>query len=221
MHHTENNTAYDISETESYVRNSWLEYLRYYTTFLFGMLVYPIYYAIHIRRYELAVIHTTAISAWFFIFSLLWKINPVGTWWVLGFPAVLMTILLSFGNWSQHIFVDPDRPTKNHALTYNCMNHFDNQRLFNDGYHVQHHINGPLHWSKLPEYFMSNLDSFALNDGILFQGVHFFDVGVMVMFGQWDKLCSHYVYVDGGKDYSKEELIKMFKHRLNPVQKKK
>jgi len=128
-----------------------------------------------------------------------------------------MSLLLSFGNWSQHCLVDPNRSESNYALTYNCMNHHLNQSLFNDGYHVTHHINGGLHWSELPSYFMKNLPKYIENDGILFRGLHFADVGFLVMTHQWKKLASHYVYIDGGKDYSEDELIEMFKSRTIPI----
>ena len=36
---------------------------------------------------------------------------------------------------------------------YNCVNHFENQKTFNDGYHVIHHIKPGLHWTMLPQEF--------------------------------------------------------------------
>ena len=42
---------------------------------------------------------------------------------------------------SQHIFVDPAAPASNYRLTYNCVGVADNQRSFNDGYHIVHHTN--------------------------------------------------------------------------------
>lgn len=42
---------------------------------------------------------------------------------------------------SQHIFIDPTHPASDYSLAYNCVACPDNQRTFNDGYHVVHHLN--------------------------------------------------------------------------------
>lgn len=220
MHHHENNSKLDITQTEIFQRDSFIDYLKYYVKFKFGMLFYLPYYAFVRKYYFYGINHVVSNSVLFYIFYLSWNFNKLATFWVFIYPALLMSILLSFGNWSQHCLVDPERHESNYNLTYNCMNHPLNQVLFNDGYHVNHHINGGLHWSKLPSYFMENLETFAKNDGILFRGLHFSDVGFLVMTNQWKKLASHYVYVDGGKDYSEEELIEMFKSRVKPINKK-
>jgi hypothetical protein len=59
---------------------------------------------------------------------------------------MITQFLFSFGNYSQHIFVDPQRADDNYALTYCCINAADNQYSFNDGYHITHHLNARLHW---------------------------------------------------------------------------
>ncbi len=65
----------------------------------------------------------------------------------------------------QHIFVDPDSPSNDYTLTYNCIASSDNSRTYNDGYHIQHHLNSRLHWSELPHQFMSALDAHDKHDG--------------------------------------------------------
>ena len=56
-------------------------------------------------------------------------------------------------------------------MTYSCANHPDNQRSFNDGYHVQHHLNSRLHWSQLPLRFVESLPQHAAADGAPLQGL--------------------------------------------------
>lgn len=46
-------------------------------------------------------------------------------------------------------------------MTYNCLQWADNNRTYNDGYHIQHHTNSRTHWSELPTMFMQQL---ALHD---------------------------------------------------------
>ena len=50
-------------------------------------------------------------------------------------------------------------------MTYSCVAHADNQRSFNDGYHVQHHLNSRLHWSELPARFLETMPLHAAADG--------------------------------------------------------
>ncbi len=52
-------------------------------------------------------------------------------------------------------------------MTYSCVAHADNQRSFNDGYHVQHHLNSRLHWSELPARFLKMMAQHAAADGAL------------------------------------------------------
>ena len=55
-------------------------------------------------------------------------------------------------------------------MAYSCVAHADNQRSFNDGYHVQHHLNSRLHWSELPARFLETMAQHADADGALIGG---------------------------------------------------
>jgi len=48
----------------------------------------------------------------------------------------MMFVMAVFGNWSQHIFVDPTKPECNYHLTYNVINTPNNQTSFNDGLYL-------------------------------------------------------------------------------------
>lgn len=134
---------------------------------------------------------------------------------VLIVPFVITSFALMFGNWSQHIFVDPSRPTVDHALTYNCINHVENLFTFNDGYHIIHHVNSRVHWSDMPQRFLDTLGEHAEKESINFVGLHFMQVGIYVMTGQLATLAKHYVHLSDTKK-SEAQLIAMFKERLKP-----
>lgn len=72
---------------------------------------------------------------------------------------------------SQHIFINPAAPHSPHGMTYSCVGHPDNQHSFNDGYHVQHHLNSRLHWSQLPARFIETLPQHTAGDGMPTQRV--------------------------------------------------
>ena len=63
------------------------------------------------------------------------------------------------------MFIDGANPRSAYGLAYNVVNCADNQRTFNDGYHIQHHLNSRLHWSELPGRFRETLDAHAAEDG--------------------------------------------------------
>lgn len=68
----------------------------------------------------------------------------------------------------------------------------------------------------MPAEFLKDIDTYAKNGAVVFDGLGFFDVGVNVMMGNWDTLFEHYVHL-GKEKRSKEEVIKDLKYRLVPI----
>jgi hypothetical protein len=223
MHHQENNSRLDITETETYQRDSIKEYIRYNMTFIFGFFIYLPIYAIVRKRYLLCLNHMICMYYSFWVYKYFHHTNPIGAFIVFGIPTLFNFLALSFGNWSQHIFVTPEKSQDNYNLAYNIINDPSNQATFNDGYHISHHINSTVHWGDLPKYFMDNQDKYAKNGAIVFRGLTVFHVGVYVMTGQWKKLASHYVFLDEefANKSTEDSLIEMFKSRCTAVKKKR
>lgn len=197
MHHIENNHELDISSTEFYQRDNPLHFLWYYIRF--STLIYfelPLYTIKTKRWVDLRRI-TTGLCVWVSTIVVCTKINFLATVWVLIVPVFIVFLAMSFGNWSQHMFVDPSSPESNYHLTYNCIDTFVNRRTFNDGYHVIHHYNARMHWSELPEHFHSAAAQKRHQEegALTFRGIHFFDVGLYAMTGRLHKLAEHYVHL--------------------------
>eukprot|EP01129_Flabellula_baltica_P001355 TRINITY_DN11235_c0_g1_i1.p1 TRINITY_DN11235_c0_g1~~TRINITY_DN11235_c0_g1_i1.p1 ORF type:complete len:371 (+),score=82.56 TRINITY_DN11235_c0_g1_i1:49-1161(+) len=217
MHHIENNVfPWDISSTEPYNRGSIFGYLRYLG--FWSLTVWVLVPTYLYKRKKMSFFKTTIknIAAFALFVFLCYQINPVATLWVYIIPLGLSVILLSFGNFSQHIFIDPENPKSNYGLTYNAVNCLDNTYTFNDGYHIIHHQNSRLHWSELPDKFCKSLDDYENNGALNFKGIGFFDVGILVMTGQLEKLAGHYIQL-GDKEKSTEEIVQMLKKRLQPI----
>lgn len=221
MHHIENNHELDISSTETYQRDSFLAFLWYY--FRFAVLIYaelPLY-CIKTKQWEKLKLLLTGVGLWLSTIVFLAKVvNFWATFWVFILPFFVAFLALSFGNWSQHIFVDPTRPDINYALTYNCIDIWVNQRTFNDGYHVVHHYNARMHWSEMAEHFhTAEAQKKHLEQGALtFRGVHFVDVGIYVMSGRLHKLAEYYVHL-GSKETAPtvDEIVIKMRSWLKPM----
>jgi len=218
MHHTDNN-AYgkDLSSTEGYQRDNPLHFMHY--VFRYAVCAWaelPVY-ALKQRRWGIGFACMSFMTAYWAIGAAMYSFNPTATTWVWIAPFCLTACILMFGNWSQHIFVDPDDPRSNHKLTYNIINHPDNQRSFNDGFHVLHHLNSQTHWTDFPEKFMATLEDQAAKDTILFENIGFLEVGIAVLTGNLGTLADKYVQMPGAPRRTREEVIAMFKHRLQPV----
>lgn len=217
MHHCENNLfPYDVSSTEPYQRDNFLQFLGYWCRFWIAIAVELPWYAVRRKRYGLALKAVLSLAVFGCIGYSLYQVSPVATLWVLVIPFFVASFAMMFGNWSQHVFVDPLTPRNNYRLTYNLVNAGDNQKSFNDGYHILHHVNSKIHWSDLPFRFMDSLDKHAQEDALVFEGIAFFDVGFLVFTGQLGKLADRYVNI-GQKSRSKEDLVKLFQSRLRPI----
>jgi len=230
MHHVENNHDEDISSTEKYDRTKVSSFLRYWARFtmLIGLEL-PIY-AYKKKRWMWLAALTASMGLFYPVMWILMAISNSGTFWVFCVPHMVGLTAMAFGNYSQHIFVDPDNANSNYALTYNCLDTAGNQTTFNDGYHVLHHLQARLHWKELPETFHTKevLETMRANKAINFRSIHFFDVGVHVLSGNLRRLVEkYYVHISkqsiDPEDKSEEEIptvdevVAMLEHRLKPV----
>ncbi|EKX47855.1 hypothetical protein GUITHDRAFT_69166 [Guillardia theta CCMP2712] len=220
MHHVENNVfPYDVSSTEPFQRDNFGHLIFYWLRFLIAIWFELPYYALRRQRYGLAFHCVSCIGFFMVTTSALYKMSPVGTMWVFWIYTFVTSFLLMLGNWSQHIFVSPRNPNSNYLLAYNVINVSSNQRCFNDGYHVEHHLHSRKHWSELPTSFMRSLDKYAKEGGLVFEGIDNMAVGYLTFSGQLDKLAEHYVQL-GPVEWTKEEIVAELKSRLVPIHRK-
>lgn len=135
MHHIENNVFDDdMSSTEPYQRDSFFQFLHYFYKYWTCLITLPIY-AIKKGRYEMAVTGFLGAFGWMTMIAIGLHYHYLWTLYTFALPALFAGFMMMIGNFSQHIFVDPEIKNMpqdlksfrfNCALSIQCMNHSDN-----------------------------------------------------------------------------------------------
>ncbi len=77
-------------------------------------------YAARKGRHGQAALCAACAAAYWAAMAALWRVAPMATLWSLVVPFFVSTFALMFGNWSQHVFVDPDEPRNNYRRCACC-----------------------------------------------------------------------------------------------------
>jgi fatty acid desaturase len=216
MHHYEDNLPEDLSPTMRYRRDSFLNFLVYFVRFFFLILIEITWYLVKNRRYAMArraVIGELGHQAIIVAAVLLnWRFGLVA----FAFPYFAVRFLMMVGNWGQHAFVNTARKNDGLSNSITCINSGYNQRAFNDGYHIGHHLKANRHWTELPQDLRDNRDTYVREGAIVFHGIDFFLVSILLWTGSWGVLAKRYVRLDG-QPRSDEDVIAMLKSRVHPI----
>ncbi len=215
MHHVENNVGEDLSATWRYQRDSFLHFLLYFFRFFFlDEVRLPAYLARHKRGNlarrevlgELAHLAVTGVMLWWN-----WRFGLV----CFALPLVTVRFMMMVGNWGQHAFVHPEQPKNSWLNSITCINSGYNKRCFNDGYHIGHHVKANRHWAEMPADFLATQERAAKEGSIVFYGVDFFLVSVLLWLGQYRFLARRFVRL--GKEMSDDEVVALLKSRTQPI----
>lgn len=217
MHHPENNLHDDLSTTMPYRRDSLAAWLHYLTSFLFTGLARLAKYHLERGNRRLLGRMIAGESAFIAACAGLAMIDLRATLVVFVIPVVLVRTLMMAGNWGQHAFVDATDPGNAYKNSITCINSRYNKRCFNDGYHIHHHVRARTHWSELPAEFEANKAEYGRQDAIVFEGVDFFQVWMMLMLGRWDALADRFVQLPGAPMRDRDAVIAFLKSRVQPI----
>jgi fatty acid desaturase len=226
MHHREDNIMpRDLSSTMPYQRDNFWQFLHYWARFEFAIWFELPYYLWTAGWKFYAFLVVAGSTFWWFANYVLWCIRPAFMLWTLFIPQVVLSMFLMFGNFSQHIFIDEDDYTNDHLLTVNLIDTDYNAMTFNDGYHIVHHKYPILHWSLIPQRFLTEpeLQSHAKAHAICLRGLDYFWLGLYVMTGQLRKIAvKHFLPCNETQaKMTVDEIVEFLKGKLRPVQKKK
>lgn len=217
MHHPENNLEADLSSTMPYRRDSLLAWLTYWGRFLLFAL--PDLARYHLRKQNPKLLRRLLageLSFWALVAVLLY-VNAAATLVVFVVPVVLMRTVMMMGNWGQHAFVDASDPGNAYKNSITCINTRYNVRCFNDGYHIHHHVRPRCHFTDYPAEFADNATEYGRQDAIVFDGIDFFEVWLLLMRGRYDRLARAFVALPGAPERDPEEVVALLKSRVAPI----
>jgi Fatty acid desaturase len=217
MHHAEENLEHDLSSTMRFRRDSLLHWMSYWLRFL-SLAMFELGQYFHRRNRNRLMWRMILGEASFWIaFAVLMVYQPGPTLVLFGAPLLTMRTLMMMGNWAQHAFIDPNAAATAYGSSITCINTRYNRRCWNDGYHIGHHLKARAHWTEYPVEFERNIDLYAKHGAIVFEGLDFFMIWLLLMTGSWGRLADAYVQLPGAPQRSREQIIALLKDRVQPV----
>lgn len=217
MHHIEDNLWDDLSSTQPYQRDRFLHWLHYFGTFLFFGL--PLLARYHWRKKSRTMFWRLVVGegAYWTTMALLLTLNWRATLVVFLIPVFVVRALMMAGNWGQHAFIGTDLPVNGWQASTTCLAERYNRRCFNDGFHLLHHHKPRLHYTEMPAAFEASREEYGRNDAVVFEGVDFFQVWVLLMLGRKRDLARRFVRLPGAPARTDDEVITLLETRLRPI----
>lgn len=218
MHHPENNLEADLSSTMKYQRDRFDHWLVYYLRFMaLTLFELPAYF---LRRKQGKMALRVLIGEgcfWAVVVALGVFVDWRATIVIFVIPVVMVRTLMMAGNWGQHAFVDAQQPECPYRNSITCIDSRYNARCFNDGYHIHHHVKPRCHWSELPGEFEQNRALYGEKDAIVFRGLDFFVVWLLLMTHSYRALARAFVQLPGAPQRSEAEIVTFLQQRLRPI----
>jgi fatty acid desaturase len=216
MHHLENNLRADLSSTMRYQRDSFLHWLAYTARFLFFIPFELTAYLVKRGKAPLAIRAVASDAVHLLAMAALCLVHWQATLVCFIAPYIVVRLAMMAGNWGQHAFIDPSRPGDSFANSITCINSPYNERCFNDGYHIGHHVKQNRHWTEMPQDFLDNLERYRREGCIVFRGLDFFMVSVLLWTKQYRFLASRFVRMPGDTR-TDAEIIELLKSRTRAI----
>jgi len=209
MHHAENNLEEDLSSTMMYQRDSFGDFMKYFFTFFFGVIVSLTNYHHLRKRLKMRNKVLRGEIIFFVACGLLMFVSVPATLVVFITPLILTRFIMMIGNWAQHSFVDFEEPGNCYKNSITCVNTSYNVQCFNDGYHINHHLKPTMHYMMYPEHFKLTISEFGKNKALVFDGIHYLHVWFSLMTKNYKKLAAHIVNIDGTFATSEDAILLM------------
>lgn len=217
MHHRENNLEDDLSSTMHYQRDSLVGFLKYFSAFFFTVIPSL---ALYFDNKDQLKLRNRVIRGELFFWlmcGLLCFVRWQAVLAVFVIPLLISRLIMMVGNWAQHSFVDAEDPGNFYKNSVTCINTKYNNKCWNDGYHISHHIKPSLHWTLHPEHLLTNMHEYAENKALVFEGIHFLHVWWYLMTNNYETLAKRVVNINGMFS-SEAEVIALMKARTRKIE---
>jgi hypothetical protein len=216
MHHAENNLDRDLSSTMRYQRDNFFHFLHYFFRFFFLGIWELGAYQIKKGRKDFVRRMFAGELGFYVLVTVLMFVNWQATLTVFVIPFVFVRFMMMAGNWGQHAFIDRLDPGNSFKNSITCINSRYNERAFNDGYHISHHIRPTRHWTDHPKELEVNWKKYRDNGSVIFEGTDFFEVWGLLMLKRYDVLARKYVDLREDK-LSRDEVVELLKERTRKI----
>jgi fatty acid desaturase len=216
MHHPENNLPDDESSTMFYQRDSVLGFLHYLGDFMVVGVPRLVGYFTRRNKTTLRYRLLRGEVLYFVVTAALCFVNLPAALAVFVVPFVLSRVIMMLGNWAQHAFIDAEAPDNCYTNSVTCINTNYNHKCWNDGYHISHHLKPAMHWTEHPKHFRQNLEQYAQNDAIVFDGIHFLHIFFYLMTKRYDLLAKNFVNL-GDRYADDAAVIELLKSRTTRI----
>ncbi|RLB55790.1 MAG: fatty acid desaturase [Deltaproteobacteria bacterium] len=213
MHHVDGNLPDDLSSTMKYQRDSFIDFLKYYFTFIFGTVGF-VMYLVKRKRTKMVTRFLMGEGTFLVITAALLYWNFWPALMLFAIPLVFTRLMLMAGNWGQHAFVDPEEPKNDYRTVISFVNSPYNHRCFNDGYHLGHHLKASRHWLDMPADFLDKREKMIENRTLVFDKLDYFMIFVLLMLKRYKTLTKYIVQLDPENPLSEDELLELFHRRL-------
>ncbi len=218
MHHAENNQIEDLSCTMYYQRDNFWHFMHYFGVFLtigVGQLVG--YFTRRERKKFVVKVIRGEFTFILFCILLSVFVSFKATFIVFILPFIVSRFAMMSGNWAQHAFICKDDPENNFCNSITVINSVYNKQCFNDGYHIGHHLRPHMHWTDMPVDFKKNVQKYADQNAIVFEGMDFNAVWFWLMLKRYDVLADRFINL-GNRFKTNEEVIEMLKRRTKQIE---
>lgn len=210
-HHKETNNNDDVISVAEFDRTKFSDYFCY--LYKFGMawlgisLVTKFYEQ---KKLKFVIQLVVGMISYYSIMIILFYLN----WrFALGYyvvPLLFNILFLSAINWVWHGFFDKDDPNNIYIISTTILDGGEN--IYNEDYHVAHHVKHTMHWIDMKEHYEKNKEQFKLNKATMFKETHEIELFFLMIFKQYDMLAKKFVDLSG--ELSHEDKVNIIKKRL-------
>jgi hypothetical protein len=155
------------------------------------------------------------------------------------FPYCSNIGVASIANWSWHIFTLPhststlegnkNKSNSSSSSSSDSINDYISSTItttgvpfdiFNEGYHLTHHLKPQSHYSTMPQLLTAEVTAeYSQQRSMILEGIDVGGIWILVMLRQWRKLGE--CWVNAEKGWSEEEKQKYLRYRTLPKWKEK